>query len=465
MNYDLDDLGKEDGLTQIQCAGMARELVLSYRVIAAGNRPRDHAQRDLLIGGWQKDPRCRGFRILIKNKDPRFYKNTLSLAKNNQETCARARAFQYMHAAALYRFQKCLEGNQRVSGILRSMLNCPPTLIYFDAKDLKRNGFRTCNRIRLCPYCLSRKVLSLYDRMCEDFKVGTNKCLALLAVTAQLDTSELTTSSSEGIDYQFKAIAKDVRNQLVNLAKKHLGFTGGLTVADAGPILFTNDNWSDGELIVDHYDGLELHTAVLGEIPFGKMSELEEKHSVDELKFSPIEFGNIECQPILTIRLCKERDALRSLLFGQAPSKHRGKNVIDGAFRFPPWYLATPSQWTQHHLATKSLKLYQFWGDWEKLYNECPTSKSKPKGFVNASVRRGRYKSQLNLITANNRRQYEKEQNLEILITRIRPIWVKLCNSLKRRPGWLLLLRKANEEGVDLSERQSRGIIKRLNNE
>lgn len=56
---DLDDVGQENGRFEIPFAGKARELVCSYPVAAVGHRPKDHAKRDLLIGGWEKDGRKR----------------------------------------------------------------------------------------------------------------------------------------------------------------------------------------------------------------------------------------------------------------------------------------------------------------------------------------------------------------------------------------------------------------------
>lgn len=338
-SHQLDDLGEEGGRAEIPFAGKARQLVFSPRVVAVGNRPRDHAQRDLLIGGWQKDGRCYQFRKLIKHKDPRCYEDTSSLRKTDRDTCARARAFQIMHAAALYRIKHHLGEDSRFSRTLSSLLRCPPTLIGFDSESLKRQGFRTCNRARLCPYCLSRKVLNLYERLSNDYGVGTNKCLASVAITAPMSSEVASSSFSCGTRDLFKRAAKEVRVLLSNLAKKHLGLTGGLFVTDAGPNLVTNDRWSDGELVVEKSKGLELHSVVLGEVPMSRAVTIIQDRSANEHSVPSIQIGPTEIRPTLIIRLCTERDALRSLLFGEAPSEYRGDDVVDGVFRFPPWYV------------------------------------------------------------------------------------------------------------------------------
>jgi hypothetical protein len=227
--------------------------------------------------------------------------------------------------------------------------------------------------------------------------------LALLAVTVRLDDEVFALTQSGGVREQYRQAASQLQEKLHKLAQEYLGFNGGLSVSDAGPNLVTHGAWRGGELLVENSEGLEVHVALLGEFSLARLVGMKNFCGKDlEHLTPPFRLGYIEVQPTLTIRICRERDALRSLLFGEAPSKLRGETAVAGAFRFPPWHLASLDQWSQHLMATKGLPLFRFWGDWKSRYIGRRHEKSELTGFINASHRRPRHNSRQNLKRGND---------------------------------------------------------------
>jgi len=458
---DLDDVGQENGRIEIPFAWKARDRVCSYPVAAVGRRPKDYAQRDLLIGGWQKDGRCFRFRQLIKNMDPRFYVNTRNLRRADRDICARARAFQFMHTATLLGFANDLVGDERACRTLDSLLRCPPTLFAIEADALKRSGHQTCKRIRLCPYCLSRKAVDLYDRLKVDYRRGTRKCLALLSVFIPID-APCVSASTEKVRERFKTDSRENLGRLFELVTEHLGSSGGLIVSDVGPNLTAQAQWNDGEIEIENSQELELHLAILSEVSENHFRDLANSLSLPEPLLTPFRQGEIAIEPTVTIRHCGPGDALRSLLFGEAPSKLRGENVVDGAFRFPPWHLASQYQWRQYLHATRGAQTFRFWGDWKERYATSREPPVQTNQFTNAPQRRGSYKRRLNLQRANRARQLEKDNALDELLPHVRNLWEQLCIELGKDPGHTRLRRHATAAGIILTERQAREFVNRL---
>src|SRR5690606_35104556 len=100
--------------------------------------------------------------------------------------------------------------------------------------------------------------------------------------------------------------------------------------------------------------------------------------------------------------------------------------------------------------------------NWQGLYGGIRQAKNTSREFINATLRRGRFMSRLNLQQGNNSRQQEKEQALDVLVTMVRPIWENLRSRPGRSPGRSLLLQYAKAAGISLSERQAREVLKRL---
>jgi len=152
--FNVDDLGTEDGSQFLTRGGQAWQSVCSWQPEAVGHRPLDWAVRDLIVGGAVRDPRNWAIRQLIKKQHPRLYQGTYGCTDKDRKQIARCRAYMFFHDLSLHRYREV------DSLLVDRLMQCPPNLFLVGMNEGGLRGNR--GLAKLCPYCLARNAAKMY---------------------------------------------------------------------------------------------------------------------------------------------------------------------------------------------------------------------------------------------------------------------------------------------------------------
>jgi hypothetical protein len=245
---------------QLSARAQAKKLVRNWRITAVGSRPRDFMVRDLLIASHLRDGRQRLLRHYSKECAPWMGVRTIGVPPKLRKSACQLSALHYLHAMQLFQIVDRATKHERA--IIRRLLQCWPTgLLVAKRGPSPRTGKDVCRLARLCPFCFSRQVTRLYQRLDVALEPYQDRTfvLARLNIPGDLFTNRFPTR----LDDRCAFVRHRVGSALVDRVRK-LGADGGLVTFVVGPRKSTD---SEMELLATKSDlEFDFRIAVLGSI-------------------------------------------------------------------------------------------------------------------------------------------------------------------------------------------------------
>lgn len=364
---DYDDLGAPDGSVDIDGAGVVKKKIFDWGIAAFGTRPRDHRQRDLLLGSMARDIRAWRFHKLHKNMPVPFFHDTVSYDSSKRKMITTCRCFMYDHW--LHIEQRLRQCPPELVSIHEKLGRCWPTLFQVEpSPNLARLSRDVCRKGHLCPFCFSRNVDELYDRIEPLANQANFLILAYVNINdEQLDSLEHLCGPKERLNY----VRNKLGGEIIQALKKHAGAEGGIKVVQVGPKQHSGDYWDDdGERACNVSRRFEYRLAVVGAI-HDQLEKMEKFISYYE------DYGDTPvCETLVALEagLHIKVGSLRSVLIGSSKKSEESEESIcePGAFVWFPWSVANDEQWFTYMDIIKSSRLFDQWGTWYGRGNERP---------------------------------------------------------------------------------------------
>jgi len=257
----------------------ARNAVEQWPIAAVGRRPKDFMIHDLLIGSMIRDPRAAGLQRLFRKPMLWIVELVAHLKDDSQRKRAEEQlSFWYVHFESIAKVLTSAEGNgcnDHEKKLFSRILGCTPVGALSERRSGRR-GHRYCDRPRLCPFCLTRRVLKLWDVLNPVVQAGAKGQRSyLVRGLVRIPEEQLRV---EGIRWWYQQrqgqmrsnvrcdcgwrtealyVNEELRPQLIDRAE-YLGISAGLTTYHAGPYA----QKGGGPVVLHHRLGL------LGQVTF-----------------------------------------------------------------------------------------------------------------------------------------------------------------------------------------------------
>ena len=445
---DVDDLGQDGGRWFPSDGGPAHQLTRRWPIDAIGNRSRDWAVRDLIVGGALRDPRNGTLRKLSKNGHPKFFNDTYGMDELSRKQAARCRAFLFFHYLSLIRLSSI--SDRTALKRLNELKACCPNLFLVDESKMPSHRLRPCRHAQQCPFCLARAVVDLHhDLSARPFsRPGTFFAL----VSVEVDRDHLITDQENASTNKIPRLKKMLNRYLRSVAN-HLDASGGLTTFQIGPKKQDVRAFQGTELKSEAQFGFTARATMVIELS-ADQAVARLSNDSGELVFDDVTTFDETSTPRWVVRAHTDNhDALRDLLFGTSPRD--GESGVTGAFAYKQWHLASEPQWQEHFVATKGLNLFSLFGDWRANNSQ----RRERRGFSNANSRRGGHRQRDALRRANALRNQTATREAELLAQKIGPIEHSLRAMTGRPLGRTALAEACEDEGIQISQRQLRRVL------
>jgi hypothetical protein len=489
-----DDIGEPNPIAGTQ----------EWAITAIGQRPIDHAGRDLLFGSLFRDPRPKGFHWYVRK--PKGWMSDLVNhfpSLQDQQHALQMVVLQFLHRRKLCDLLpearlSAESGSLDEYNLLRRLWRCWP----FGAQvEWQERGDRSerdvCGLAWLCPWCFARKVTALYELLGQCVKPARTTMRYLLLAKTQMfspppDPSwvrslvqhhgvrssgswpwwmvDLGNHSHTNFRRQLRQaevkMSCDRREELRQWAKDQ-GVDGGLVTYQVGPDLYSDNNHD--------YSCFRQESALLGEVAPAK-GETEDEFEARLLE--PSRHGTI--MDVQTALLpMNAPSALRCFLLGSSLSyptdgldlkltdnrawKSKFVRGIPGAFALQPHFMFDDVQWWSHAHTTKNMRLYQPFGTWVNAL-----SKARQHRVVQFSEDCSPAAQALH--DANDKRRSISQRRRQELVEVIRPHWKLVRQNAEHPRDGRPSLRGPVREllhtmGEQPSDRDLRFIVKELSSQ
>jgi hypothetical protein len=461
---------------------LGQSVVPLPAITAWGNRPIDHAQRDLLLASLLRDPRTPRFRrraLHAQGFDADSWNRIPESARPQARQLAVLAKMQATHLAKLRERSPFLGLDE--NRILSRLDGCVPVGAAFDVSA----GGRPCGYPRLCPWCHARSITRLYRTVIHG-PLAESRCGRLLLagflsvpVTAFRVSDERFQRLLWNHEQWFqqgsvinpyhalqRANVKLVRTQIggwLRSTAQRLGMTGGAFVYQVGPYRDAGRNCFQHQL------------AVLGEVDGSspdKITRLNECIGLAGGQPPSIDVGSETLSPAC-LHLPATPQNFRYLLFGTPwnfPVDRLGatyspqlrlRNGLQGVAALPPYFMFDPVQFWSYFEATRGIRHWTLFGTW-KGQRMAAAPASTPRRLPTESGRRGVLRRRRVLQTVNQQRRQSADQRREALLAAAQPVVRSLESQLGRPPGRRRLLRALASAGHSVSERDARWLVLRL---
>jgi hypothetical protein len=405
--------------------------VQEWEIVRLGRRPRDFAARDFLVGSLLRDERPKALHWMwrkprswmtdaVSHLTDRDYKQGLQILTLH--------LLWRQHLARL--LAKTSPDDEKVYRILRRLWRCWP---YGSTVRWVGPGTResrdVCGLHWLCPWCLCRKVMGLYDRLLAG-PLAKADLAGKYLVTARVEILHKDIRHLDDDRDRARWCYDEVGRALRAYARYMLDVESGVVCYQAGPWLA---NW-------DHTLRSEVSLLGLSDLSAGYIEKMCSY-------YTPLFQGDPRLKTDLDTEWraapAAAPQALRLLLLGSSidykgqvqvtRSKSSRKDYgVRGALNVPPTFMFGDLQWWAYARAVYGLRFYRPFGGWAGALG--PARRPKPELIATeadvAAWRRRRI-----LEKANAARKDAAGARRQGLLALARPPWKEVRAAQQSRRG------------------------------
>ena len=159
-----DSFGKYEGTRILASHEKAWKSVYALDVEAFGRRPLDYAKFDQVVGSAY---RSTGSYVLteLKNSEHPSMNRYLQFEDTGESRVRREGRYPSTIAYLFHYYRVLHEAKTEDPETIDRLLTCPPSLLLLNNDGLR--SIRCCRATKLCPFCLSRQVEQLYQKVCN----------------------------------------------------------------------------------------------------------------------------------------------------------------------------------------------------------------------------------------------------------------------------------------------------------
>lgn len=431
--------------------------VVNWEFATVGNRPVDHLGRDVLLGSLMRDRRSKAFRSISRKTFEWAEARVAHLPAERRAAAVQLTTLDLLHRGLLGRLWGRIdptaglevlgEVGRRIGasadtpiGTLIRLNSCRPAgAKYRRVDDFMEEDF-TCGRTAICPWCHSRAVVALHERLvagpCSpETLTGKHIVRYSLRATAE-QLARMRLYAEFHARHGTENILTDVRAAQAFFSRlfkpRMAGMSGGLRSIRVEPVSHWRDetvgNGSCSTNLPDKVAGLGFEAnlvGVLGEKAVAlckakfanqKMLEFDGRDpfsGIDRPVFvqlhvgvasgdypsalrlllagsawgfapEPGDFWWNEVQPIGFLEafydgIARDRDTGAILPTGAVGGV--GRFGINGALSWSPWFFAEDDQWWAHADATRNVRIVECFGDWQSARKAGPVA-VRPSSLV-----------------------------------------------------------------------------------
>lgn len=422
-------------------------------MIAMGNRPQDHMDRDLLLASLLRDRRLRMFRRLCLEMPVWAPAVPEGIPTNFQRRaqqlimlgCMQQYLIEKMRDTIDYAADSC-----QAEQMLKAMEACPPRGALFARTNLDTG--RACGYAKLCPWCHARSVQRLYRQLlagpCTAERLA-GKHLVLLRT--QVDAGQ------ELLPDEVRADRNEYRYTLRAVASD-LGIAGGVILHQATPWV----PWYNRR--EEKRKGFAHIFTLIGMVPSSATETLD--NAISETCSEHFLDGRYDAAWLPG----ETPQALRYLLFGSsykfdgydlglvADSYQSIRYGIQGAAALQPWFLFNEQQAWSYATAMQGVRLYDTFGNWRASQadrQQCSQIR-RPKSEY------GNEDRQMAFERKNTKRHNVAEARRRKLAEAVLPDYLKLKEAAGKDLGSPALRKALNDAGHAISDRDARWLAKHL---
>jgi hypothetical protein len=334
-------------------AKRTRPIFGGRTILAMGNRPQDHRDRDLLLASLIRDRRLRMFRKQCRTMPAWAPAVPKSIPANFQYRAQQLIMLGCMHQHLIEKMRGSINlaaNRPKAEQMLRALEACPPRGALFTRATL--DSGRPCGYAKSCPWCHARSVQGLYRHLlagsCTPERLAGRQ---LVSIRTRVDAGE------ELQACEVRKVRDDYRYELRALGRK-IGVEGGVIIHQVTPWISCYGRACEKRKIFAH---------VFTMIGVAATSVETLDKTIDEASWGVYETAMLPADP---------PDALRYLLFGSSykfDSSELGIVVndaktllygIQGAAALEPWFLFDEQQAWSYAAAVEGVPLYDRFGNW-----------------------------------------------------------------------------------------------------
>ena len=269
----------------------------------------------------------------------------------------------YIHLMLLHRLRTT--ANESSVRLIDRLIKCWPFGLFYSPPAGRRTAaIHPCGYARLCPHCLARQVVDLYEHVVNGPLAGPEPRLMVMARIQVVDSELFHRRDHESL----KHIRKGLLGTLVDRVET-LGASGGVTTFSIGPS--QTDGWSGREREPKSWPGFEFFASVVASIPTTPANLRNINQAVTQRSLTePAEIAGLVARPMWAFRSEAAAQALRRLLVGGSPASVVNREQFGGvgAFVVPVWPIVTSEQWWHYQAVSSGVRLYDLFGDWRGFH-------------------------------------------------------------------------------------------------
>lgn len=396
--------GVFDGTAKSLCdlAEPAAEIARRWPFRGIGTRPKDWIQRDALFSCLVREKAMWPFQQLVKARA--FSGDGLPGDVRHAIQLDRVQALQFLYAAQHFNWRNHAESEGDDEGLasLSQLLRCPPVgILVSRPAGVSQIGRQVCRQARQCPACFARLAWDVYSR-CRTVLDQIPKQELLVQLSVEISDRELPHGISQlCLGQRVRLLRRRVLTALRRLASQ-LGVGGGVQTFIVAPSLPDRFTWDFGDTSYLMPRGFRYFFGLLGSVAEPTAFRHGIMNGSETLELGIQSLGEEHFYHVgLAVRAVDDRSSLRALLVGTSPNyTGEGGPIARGVLSHQPWLLGNYMQWHDHRIATKGMRIFEFFDNWKiqsqpVVQNGLPSQPPQLRRSANRSLLRSHRQSRL----------------------------------------------------------------------
>lgn len=444
-----DDLSRKEAMNHPEVLAAMKE----WKIENLGNRPIDHAVRDLLLGSMWREMKAYWFRKIVEKPAAWMVEMVSHLPIRLRRQALQLVVLRFLHVHHL--LTKLSEGDlrERPGRVLERMLRCWPmgALMRFEESCSmmryvgaeKRTARDICRERMHCPWCLARTAVEIFERYAPALPKKIAREGHYLVVLRGALTPKLLARHKQ-VELPFRDISTKERETIANemdlvtrIALPELKETARRGMVSGGILIHQISPFGDR----DTRPGISHQVLVLGEVVLRSEEDAEKatEHLLHGCSFINAGMYGSALQGRI---LPATQHFLRLLLFGSSSNyplsslplistgieKYGRKFTcgLPGAMSLQPQFLLSRELWKESFEIMRHKKLYRPFGSWS------PSALPKCRKPGSRQTKRSDRTPRLNAVNRERRRIAETRRQ-ELL--RSVQAWLTTRKEMPRRRG------------------------------